>query len=286
MCAVTHRSPQGDKRLKSGSVVLFLALTAPAFAQYSGPAILSRGEAPAAMSAPQIDFRPYIEVGASYDDGLVGVAVNDQGQVVGRTSEGATLTWGISGTHSWRHTKVGLEYHGSLNRYLSGGSSGYGYLDQSLLLGVSQQITRHISLNLRQTAGMVNQNFGQIGLRQTVPFDPTTSFVPVTDYFDNRTIYMTSQADLVVQKTARLSFDMGGDVFLIKRHSNALYGSEGTVARGMCNTASTAGPPWARSTCSCISLTPGCPAAPMGTPPWPHTQSGSAATWNSPGMAG
>src|ERR1035441_371969 len=37
-----------------GFVMLGLAL--PAFAQYAGPAILSRGEAPAAMAAPTVDF--------------------------------------------------------------------------------------------------------------------------------------------------------------------------------------------------------------------------------------
>src|SRR5262249_43096726 len=30
----------------------------------------------------------------------------------------------------------------------------------------------------------------------------------------------------------RLSFDLGGDVYLIKRHSSALYGTDGVTARG------------------------------------------------------
>ena len=57
-----------------------LILTIPAFAQYAGPAILSRGEAPSAMSAPQINFRPYFDVNAVYDTGLAGVTDQPAGR--------------------------------------------------------------------------------------------------------------------------------------------------------------------------------------------------------------
>jgi hypothetical protein len=207
-----------------------MALAAPIWAQYAGPAILSRGEAPAAMAAPQIDFRPYFEAGAVYDSGLASVAVNDRGQLATASSLGATATWGISGTHNWRHTRVGLDYRGGVSYYAQ--QDQFSNLDQSLLLGVSHQITRHVLLSLRQTAGIVTRDFGQFGLRQTVPFDPSTSYVPVTDYFDNRTVYVTSQADVEYQRTARLSFDFGGDGYIVRRRSHALYGLTGASARG------------------------------------------------------
>jgi hypothetical protein len=56
--------------------LLFLA--APAFAQFGGPAILSRGDAPAAMSVPQIDFIPFLSLVGVYDTGLATVSVNSQ----------------------------------------------------------------------------------------------------------------------------------------------------------------------------------------------------------------
>lgn len=211
-------------------VLLFPVLAASLSAQYTGPAILSRGEAPAEMVAPEVDFRPYIEVGAVHDTGLAGVGVNAQGQPLNQAGTGASITWGISGTHSWRHTKVGLEYHGNFTDYTN--ISHYNYLEQSLLLGITRQIRPHLSVTLRQTAGLFTVPFGPIGLRQTVPFDPTTTYVPVTDYFDNRTIYVTSQANLTYQRTARLSFDLGGDGYMIKRSSHDLYGTDGISARG------------------------------------------------------
>lgn len=200
----------------------------PVFAQYAGPAILSRGEAPAAMAAPQIDFRPFVDLAAVYDTGLAGVAVNSQGQLGNEASEGLELTAGISGVHSWRHTKIGLDYRGSIRRYLH--ATSYDSTDQSLMLGIVHQVSRHVSLTLNESAGLFSRNFGIPGLAQTVPFDPSTTYAPTTDFFDNRTEYLSTQASLVVQKTARLSFSFGGDGFEVRRRSSALYGVIGGTA--------------------------------------------------------
>ena len=200
----------------------------PVFAQYAGPAILSRGEAPAAMVSPQIDFRPYVDVAGVYDTGLSGVAVNSQGQLGNEASMGLEVTAGISGVHSWKHTKIGLDYRGTIRRYLH--TTSYDSTDQSLMLGIVQQFSRHVTLTLNESAGLFSRNFGLPGLSQTVPFDPSTTYAPTTDFFDNRTEYLSTQASLVFQKTARLSFSMGGDGFLVRRSSSALYGVTGATA--------------------------------------------------------
>lgn len=210
--------------------LLIACAAAPLVAQFSGPAILSRGEAPAAMSAPQVTFRPFVEVGALYGNGLTGVTVDSQGQLLNGGSYGLSVGWGVSGVHSWRHTKVGLDYRGSLAHYAQ--QQSYDYLDQTFLFSVTHQFSPHLSGGLRQSAGIVTRNFGPIGLRQTVPFDPSTAYIPVTDYFDNRTIFLTSQADIEYQRTARLSFVFGGDAYMARRRSHALYGTNGVTARG------------------------------------------------------
>ncbi len=133
----------------------------PVFAQYAGPAILSRGEAPAAMASPQIDFRPFVELTGVYDTGLSGVAVNSQGQLGNEASEGLELTAGISGVHSWRHTKIGLDYRGSVRRYTH--ATSYDSTDQSLMLGIVHQFSRHVSLTLNESAGLFSRNFGHSG---------------------------------------------------------------------------------------------------------------------------
>ena len=217
-----------ENSLNPGRVLAVLAWAMPVFAQYAGPAILSRGEAPAAMASPQIDFRPFVELTGVYDTGLSGVAVNSQGQLGNESSMGLDITAGISGVHSWKHTKIGLDYRGSVRRYTH--ATSYDSTDQSLMLGIVQRVSRHVSLTLNESAGLFSRNFGLPGLSQTVPFDPSTTYAPTTDFFDNRTEYLSTQANLVFQKTARLSFSLGGDGFLVRQSSSALYGVTGATA--------------------------------------------------------
>ncbi len=198
-----------------GRVLAISAWAMPVFAQYAGPAILSRGEAPAAMATPQIDCRPFVDLSLVYDTGLSGVAVNAQGQLGNEATEGLELAGGISGTHSWKRTKIGLNYRGSIRRYLH--NTSYDSSDQSLMLGIVHQVSRHVSLSLNENLGLFSRSFGIPGLAQTVPFDPSTTDAPTTDFFDNRTEYLSTQATLIYQKTARLSFSVGGDGFLTRR---------------------------------------------------------------------
>lgn len=205
-------------------------MATPLFAQYAGPAVLTRGEAPAAMSAPKIDFRPYLNIYGTYDTGLSGVAINSQGQLPNDSGYGVEVSAGVSGFHSWKHTTLGLNYSLSLHHTTT--NSYYDGIDQSLMLGITHRLTRHASLSVRENAGFYGRNYGTPMLPQTVPFDPQTTYAPTNDFFDNRTIYLSTQADLAIQRSSRLSFDLGADGFLTRRRSSALYGVSGAGARG------------------------------------------------------
>ena len=216
-------------KLAIGLTVIALAM--PAFGQYAGPAILSRGEAPTAMAAPQISFRPYLEITGVYDTGLAGVAVVDaQGDLGNVASEGIEAAFGISGVHSWKHTRLGLDYRGSVREYTR--ATYFDSFNQTLMLSLEHRFTRHVELVMRETAGMFSRDFGLVGLPQTAGYDPNLANIPVTDFYDNRTIYFDTQAFMTIQKSARLSFNFGGDGFLVRRRSSALYGLTGASARG------------------------------------------------------
>lgn len=202
----------------------------PLFGQYAGPAILSRGEAPAALAGAQLDFRPYLELTGIYSTGLAGVLVSSTGGVANSVGYGVAITGGISGIHRWRHTKVALDYRGTLYYYRP--VDYYDNGDQSLLIGISHQFSRHTVLTLRETAGLFSRDSGLPGITAAIPFDPSTAYIPNTDFFDNRTVYLATQADFTMQYSARLSFDLGGDFFLNRRRSTALYGVTGESARG------------------------------------------------------
>jgi hypothetical protein len=221
---------QKETLLKAGQVLALMGLAFPAGAQYAGPAILTRGEVPVAMSAPQMHFRPFLEVTGIYDTGLATVALTDKGGLANQTSYGVAIAWGISGAHSWRHTRIGLEYRGSVSHYAQ--SSGFDSLDQSLLLGINRQLARHVMFSLHTSAGIFSRDFEFAGLPQTVSFDPTTTNIPTADFFDNRTMYVNTIADLILQKSARLSFDLGGGGSIVRRRSTALDGSTSANAHG------------------------------------------------------
>jgi hypothetical protein len=100
-------------------------------------------------------------------------------------------------------------------------------------LGISHQFSRHIAFSLRENAGLFTQfPPSTVSLNSTVPFDPSQSYIPTTDFYDNRTIYTTTQVDLTLQASSRLSFDLGGAYFANSQRSSALYGATGEVATG------------------------------------------------------
>lgn len=209
-----------------------LGLSLPAFAQYAGPAILSRGEAPAAMTAPTVTFAFSVSFTENYTTGLVGITPpNAQGQLPTTSSYGEGVTLGASGAHSWKHTHIGLDYSGSFYDYSSAGS--YSGMSQGLSLGISHQFSRHLQFGLRESAGLFTQfPPATVSLNSSVPFDPSQSYIPTTDFYDNRTIYSTTQANMTYQASTRLSFDLGGVFFLNDRRSSALYGATGEGANG------------------------------------------------------
>lgn len=202
----------------------------PVAAQYSGPAILTRGEAPSGMSQPQVEFRPFVSLLGGYSTGLAGVSVDQNGNVPTYNSYTAALDWGVSGSHSWRHTLLGLDYHGSVSHYVRQGQ--FDAVSNALLLGLTQQLSRHMVFSVDVTGEIFNRDSAVRGLQQSVPFDPSTLYAPTQDYFNNRTIHSSTQARLVVQRSARLSLSFGGGFHFVNYRSSALRSSRGYNATG------------------------------------------------------
>jgi hypothetical protein len=222
ICHLVHVRYVAGEKSDLKKILALLGSSVCLFGQYSGPAILSRGDAPAAMSGSQVTFSPFLEVNGIYDNGLAGVAVNAQGDLATAASPGIQVAWGVSGAHRWRHTEIGIDYRGDINHYEK--TTYYDSTDQSLMFGIKHQFSRHVLINWRNTAGTFSITNPSLGLPQTVPFDPAQIYIPTTDFFDNRTIYGSSMIDLIIQKSSRLSFDFGGGGFLTRRRSQALYG--------------------------------------------------------------
>jgi len=212
------------------TVLAVICTACAAFAQYGGPAILSRGDAPAAMTGADVSFRPFVEVSAVYSTGLAaGVALDSAGNIANHSSIGAQISGGISGAHNWRHTTLGISYRGSYSRYTS--NEKFSSTDQSLLLGLRRQLSPHVVLSIDESAGIFNRNAGLLAtISPSVPFDPAQSYVPTTDFFDNRTIFSSTQIGMAVQRSTRTSWSFSGGLFDTHRQSAALYGVIGENA--------------------------------------------------------
>jgi hypothetical protein len=206
-------------------------LALPAFAQYAGPAILSRGEAPAAMTAPTVDFAFSLSLTASYTNGLVGVSTNTSGQLVSTASYGGGVTLGVSGAHTWKHTRIGVNYSGSFYDYAT--ASYFAGISQGVGLSLSHQFSRHILFSASESAGWYTMfPPATVSLNSSVSFDPSQSNIPTTDFYDNRTIYSSTMASMTLQASTRLSFSMGGGYFTDLRRSSALYSATGESGMG------------------------------------------------------
>lgn len=195
--------------------------------EYSGPAILSRGQTPAGQTAAPLAFRPYIGLNGIYDTGIVPVGVTSQGTIPTADEYGVELSLGGYLYHASKDTTVGLDYRGDFRHYTQ--NSSYDGTDQFLSLIVTNRPSRHWTFTMRDRVGLYSLNTF-IGPTSGA-FDPAYLQAPVNNIFDNRLIFGGVAGDLTYQKSARLSFNFGGEGNLTRYQSTALYGSTGATAR-------------------------------------------------------
>ncbi|MGH9719841.1 MAG: hypothetical protein ACRD8O_06485, partial [Bryobacteraceae bacterium] len=110
-------------------------------------------------------------------------------------------------------------------------NSFYNGTEQVMQLGYSRQATRRLSFSLREAAGTYDRGFYG-GFDAIGYVDPTFANVPSQELFDHRVYYLNTLGDMTYHKSARMSFNFGGDGFLIRRRSTAFYGTTGYRARG------------------------------------------------------
>ena len=218
--------------------IIALALTAAAFAvaqsdspeqQYAGPSILSRDKGLIGERGGKlIDFRFYGQITGIYDSGLAPVSVDSAGNAVNVGADyGVETGFGVVGSRTWNRDKLSLEYHGSYKHYTN--NPFFDGTDQFLNMTYSRALKRHVMLDVKETAGSTSLANGYFTF---VPLTNTDLFaVPTNELFDNPTRYLQSRLDLTWQKTARLSFSIGGEGFVVRRRSLALAGLNGFRTR-------------------------------------------------------
>jgi hypothetical protein len=125
---------------------------------------------------------------------------------------------GLTGRHRWKRTSLWLDYRGHFRSYVN--TANLDTTDQFLTLGLVHQQSRRVQFIVRESGGTYTRNYYM--LNGSSFLNPYLPELPPTDFLDNRINYISTAADVVVQKSVRLSFDFGGQGFLIRRVGNAL----------------------------------------------------------------
>lgn len=207
---------------------------------YTGPAVLSRSYSVERPLIPQeLKWTESVGVSSNYNTGANGV-VNPNGTISSTNLIGTSFNWSFAGRHYFHRDQIAVRYTGGYYQYPGGG--GYTGLNNSLSVDYTRFLTRRLSLNLVFSGSIFSQSYT---LTNAAP-DPETSIaninvssspnIQITDY---GTKQITTQADFVWQKSARLSFDGGVTYFGIARDNPGstgeavgLLGMTGQQARG------------------------------------------------------
>jgi hypothetical protein len=214
--------------------VLLLAAANLAFAQagYGGPAISGVPASSAGLKGAQTEgIKYFAAVLASYDNGLVPVSVDSNGNLIrGSGLFGESISWGAYGTHRARRFMIGLNYIGSYRNYNQNGY--YNGVDSVLALDISRQLSRRLQWLAVTQAGTVSSSFG--GWAAYAGFLPgaVTPGVPVNDIFDNRNYFLAHTQTVTYLLTPRVSVTAGGTGMAVRRQSKALAGVDGYGALG------------------------------------------------------
>ncbi len=208
---------------------------APASDEYGGPTVLSRGGGPSIGNpVSDIRLRPFVTLNGIYDSGLGNTILNEQGSIPYVSAYGIETIFGATGTRRFRQSTLDLDYRGSFRHYSQ--NSYYDGMDNSLTLGYKRNLSAHTVFSIEENAARYQRAYslplGSYYNNGSQSYDPTFSGITGNDFFDTPTTALMSTAQLVHEKSRRLSFGISGSGFIVRRRAQSLIGSNGYTARG------------------------------------------------------
>ena len=212
------------ERMLSGTLLLVAASGMMAQntdqGSYQGPGISSPGVGDIGRrSGEQVNLRYYLGVSGIADSSIAPVTTDSKGNFIHLPYlYGIEAGGGVYGVHSWKRSQLALDYAGSYTRYFN--YDAYNSTNHSLGLGYTDQISKRLRLDLRESAGSLANGTGQVANAASNELD--SSFTPVTRLFDTRTYYLQSSAYATYLQSARMSYTVGAGAFLQNLKSQGL----------------------------------------------------------------
>lgn len=215
---------------------------------YTGPAVLSRSYSVSRPMIPQ-ELKWTESLGVAAVDNI-GVAsyINSNGVATATDLRGGAVTWSLAGRHYFKRDQVAVSYFGNYSQYP--GNGGFSGSNNTLTLDYTHVLSRRLTLNILGIGSILSQNYTNYTL--------ASAFVPAENPLANISVssnpniqltdigikQFTAHADLVWQKSARLSFDGGISYFAMAYNTFGnsqtyngvpLLGMTGEQARGDVN---------------------------------------------------
>jgi hypothetical protein len=187
---------------------------------YQGPGISSPGVGNiGSRSGEQVDLRYYIGISGVVDGSNTPFQVDAKGNLVRLPYlYGIEVAGGAYGVHSWKRSQLALDYAGGYTRFLN--SDAYSSLNHALSIGYTDQLSRRLRLDVRESLGSLTYGTGQVA--NAASSELNTSFTPATRLFDTRTYYLQSSASATYLQSARTSFTAGAGTYLQTLKSTGL----------------------------------------------------------------
>lgn len=193
-------------------------------AQYGGPSILSRGgNQPGRRGRAPVSFTGYLGAGYHYETGLLQPVADETGHVPGYSDYGYNADWGIYGGHDWQNVSTGLDYRGNYNWQAS--QKQFSGVNHAVASDTLVQLSKRTALLVVGTGGTTNRAFG--GFVAPAFADQERYGVPIAELFDVRTYFLQFGVQASYSATARTSFNIGSDVFFVKRTHFGLTNEQG-----------------------------------------------------------
>ena len=216
-------------RVLSGALLLAAAHGLMAqetdLSSYQGPGISSPGVGSiGSRSGEQLDLRYYVGVSGVIDSTLVPFATDSQGNLIHIPYlYGIEVSGGAYGVHSWKRSQLALDYEGSYTKFMN--YDAYNSTNHALTLGYTDEISRRLTLDLRESAGSLVFGTGQVA--DAASADLNSSFTPAARLFNARIYYLQSSVSATWQQSARMSYTVGGSAFLQDLKSEGLSNAWG-----------------------------------------------------------
>lgn len=203
-----------------------------ASAEYSGPAVLSRGiSASEPMNPKNIRFTPSAGIEYVYNSGLTGVNVQPNGTLSNADASGVLLNYSLTGQRVFLKDIFSLTFSGNVYHYFQ--DTQFDGSSDALALTWRHILSRHLSFDVRVSADTFNQNSLLLSGAEYINSGAGTTLLtatPATEAFDGRVNSFMTQGDVTYQMTPRLSLNLTGSGFLTRRESISLYGDTGYQA--------------------------------------------------------